>query len=51
MTIQDIRNIEEQTKKELDEKRTGKANGSINESAQDSGNASIRSVQASVKGN
>lgn len=51
MTIQDIRNIEEQTKKELDEKRTGKTNGSINEPAQDSGNASIRSGQASVKGN
>ncbi|KAI8081369.1 uncharacterized protein BX664DRAFT_340223 [Halteromyces radiatus] len=50
MTIQDIRDMEEQTKKDLDEKRKLKDTGSIHESMKDSGNASIRSVQRSVKG-
>ncbi|CAO3634544.1 unnamed protein product [Cunninghamella echinulata] len=51
MTIQDIRDMEEQTKKDLDEKRNlGAKPASINGSFNDSGNGSIRSVQRSING-
>lgn len=51
MTIQDIRDMEEQTKRDLDEKRNlGAKPASINGSIYDSGNGSIRSVQRSING-